>query len=262
MRDILRGHLRATSRSIRWRRRGAAAAAVARAVLPARRASAEGGEGFAVLLDGKPVRTPARRCWPRRRARSREAIAAEWEAQREVDRSGAHAADAARQHDHRRGGRRRRGRSRPRSRNISAPISCSIAPTSPEGLVARQARHWDPVLAWARDALGARFVLAQGVIYRRAAGGRRSPPRRAAIPARSVAARRGQRRHHADRLGAARARARRTARLTVDAGLDGGACRRGLEHGVLGPRRAGAASAARSALPKCRRRRRCSPRGR
>jgi chaperone required for assembly of F1-ATPase len=28
-----------------------------------------------------------------------------------------------------------------------------------------QARHWDPVLAWARDALGARFVLAQGVMH-------------------------------------------------------------------------------------------------
>ncbi len=36
---------------------------------------------------------------------------------------------------------------------------------TPEGLVAKQAEHWDPVLVWARDALGARFVLVQGVIY-------------------------------------------------------------------------------------------------
>ena len=35
----------------------------------------------------------------------------------------------------------------------------------PEGLVERQAAAWDPVLAWARDALGARFVAAAGMIY-------------------------------------------------------------------------------------------------
>src|SRR5262245_28188198 len=34
---------------------------------------------------------------------------------------------------------------------------------SPTELVQRQARHWDPLLAWARDQLGARFVLAEGV---------------------------------------------------------------------------------------------------
>jgi chaperone required for assembly of F1-ATPase len=36
---------------------------------------------------------------------------------------------------------------------------------APEGLVERQARAWDPVLAWAAEALGARFVLAQGVAH-------------------------------------------------------------------------------------------------
>jgi chaperone required for assembly of F1-ATPase len=35
----------------------------------------------------------------------------------------------------------------------------------PEGLVARQRRHWDPVVAWAHDQLGARFVLVQGVVH-------------------------------------------------------------------------------------------------
>jgi chaperone required for assembly of F1-ATPase len=35
----------------------------------------------------------------------------------------------------------------------------------PERLVARQATHWDPVLAFARDDLGARFVLAEGVMF-------------------------------------------------------------------------------------------------
>ena len=36
---------------------------------------------------------------------------------------------------------------------------------SPDGLVERQAQHWDPLIAWARDALGARFVLGEGVMF-------------------------------------------------------------------------------------------------
>ncbi|HEX2258046.1 MAG TPA: ATP12 family protein [Afifellaceae bacterium] len=35
----------------------------------------------------------------------------------------------------------------------------------PEGLAARQAGRWDPVLAWAERRLGARFVLAEGVMH-------------------------------------------------------------------------------------------------
>jgi chaperone required for assembly of F1-ATPase len=35
----------------------------------------------------------------------------------------------------------------------------------PEGLVAREARHWDPVLFWAADHLGAHFILAQGIMH-------------------------------------------------------------------------------------------------
>jgi chaperone required for assembly of F1-ATPase len=35
----------------------------------------------------------------------------------------------------------------------------------PQRLVERQERLWDPVLAWAREALGARFMLAQRVMH-------------------------------------------------------------------------------------------------
>jgi chaperone required for assembly of F1-ATPase len=35
----------------------------------------------------------------------------------------------------------------------------------PEGLVALQRTHWDPVLDWARESFGARFVLAEGVMH-------------------------------------------------------------------------------------------------
>ena len=36
---------------------------------------------------------------------------------------------------------------------------------SPAPLRARQAQHWDPVLAWARQALGADFKLGAGVVH-------------------------------------------------------------------------------------------------
>jgi chaperone required for assembly of F1-ATPase len=35
----------------------------------------------------------------------------------------------------------------------------------PEGLVAREAEHWDPILFWAAETLGARFMLAEGVMH-------------------------------------------------------------------------------------------------
>jgi chaperone required for assembly of F1-ATPase len=31
--------------------------------------------------------------------------------------------------------------------------------------VARQGEHWDPVIEWAAERLGARFILAEGVVH-------------------------------------------------------------------------------------------------
>jgi chaperone required for assembly of F1-ATPase len=54
------------------------------------------------------------------------------------------------------------------SAEVERYLACDLvfyrAP-GPAGLVARQDAAWDPVLAWARDALGARFVLAQGIMF-------------------------------------------------------------------------------------------------
>ncbi len=36
---------------------------------------------------------------------------------------------------------------------------------APAKLVEKQSQAWDPVLAWAQEQFGARFVLAQGVVY-------------------------------------------------------------------------------------------------
>ena len=121
--------------------------------------------GFPVLLDGRPVRTPAR-----------QPLAAP--ARALARRSPPNGRRSARSSIRRRC--RSRGsptRSSTASRAAPAPVAAEVekylgsdlsvlsrAP-SPDGLVARQRQHWDPVLAWARDALGARFVLAEGVMY-------------------------------------------------------------------------------------------------
>jgi chaperone required for assembly of F1-ATPase len=126
--------------------------------------SAHSGEGGAVLLDGKPIRTPARRALNAPTRELAEAIAGEWQVQRDV-------VDPARM---------------PLTRLSNAIIDAVSEATqpvadeiekylrsdlvfyraeAPAGLVERQERAWDPVLAWARDRFNARFVLAQGVMH-------------------------------------------------------------------------------------------------
>jgi chaperone required for assembly of F1-ATPase len=120
--------------------------------------------GFAVLLDGRPVRTPARAGLAAPTRQLGQALAAEWDAQRDV-------IDPARM---------------PLTRLANAIID-GVAPapdrvveevasyfgsdlvfyraSAPAGLVARQVQHWDPVMEWARDVLGARFILAEGIAH-------------------------------------------------------------------------------------------------
>ena len=110
------------------------------------------------------MRTPARRALAAPARPLAEALAAEWEAQREVIDpanmpltrlantiiDGVADAPAA----------------------VAAEIEKYLASDlvlyraeAPDGLVARQAAAWDPVLAWAREALGARFVPGQGMVF-------------------------------------------------------------------------------------------------
>jgi len=124
----------------------------------------EAGDAFPVLLDGKPVRTPARRPLAAPTRALARAIADEWNAQEQV-------VDPAKM---------------PLTRLANAVIDAVAeqAPAvadeiakylgsdllfyraeGPEGLIAAQAQHWDPIIAWARDDLRARFVLAQGVMH-------------------------------------------------------------------------------------------------
>lgn len=123
----------------------------------------EGGE-FRVLLDGRPVKTPARRMLTAPSRALAQAIAAEWDAQREAVDPGAMpltrlansiidgVADAP----------------EAVAGDIAQYLGSDLVfyrADGPEGLIERQAQHWDPLIVFARDQLNARFILAQGVVF-------------------------------------------------------------------------------------------------
>jgi chaperone required for assembly of F1-ATPase len=120
--------------------------------------------GFVVTLDGRPIRTPARRMLAAPRQPLAEAIAVEWRTQSEfIDPAGmpmtrlantiidgvAAAQDEV---------------AAEIVKYFGSDLVCYRA-TTPQSLVARQSRHWDPILAWARATLGADFATAQGIIH-------------------------------------------------------------------------------------------------
>ena len=125
---------------------------------------AEADGGFAVTLDGKPIRTPSGRAITIPSQEIALAVAAEWEAQADsiapltmpmtrfansvveavVDRVGLVADDVA--------------------KYFHTDLLFYRA-GHPEALVAREASHWDPVLFWAADELGAHFILAEGIVH-------------------------------------------------------------------------------------------------
>jgi chaperone required for assembly of F1-ATPase len=125
---------------------------------------AEVPEGFAIVLDGKTVRTPSGRPLVAPSREIAEGIAAEWNAQKEtidpltmpltrfantvseavVDQADAVAEDAA--------------------KYLDSDLLFYRA-GHPEALIAREAASWDPVLFWAADRLGAHFILAEGIVH-------------------------------------------------------------------------------------------------
>jgi chaperone required for assembly of F1-ATPase len=121
------------------------------------------GSAFHILLDGKPVRTPAKKALAVPTRGLAEAIAAEWEAQSErvdpaampLTRLVNSAIDGVR-------GREAKVRA-DIAKYAGSDLVCYRA-EGPEELVRRQAEVWDPVIAWGQDALGARFEIARGIM--------------------------------------------------------------------------------------------------
>ncbi len=124
----------------------------------------EAPDGFAVTLDDKPVRTPSGRPLIARHREIADAMVAEWDAQQEtidpltmpltriansvndavVDRVEAVTDDVA--------------------KYFGSDLLFYRA-GHPEALVAREAAQWDPIVFWAADALGAHFILAEGIVH-------------------------------------------------------------------------------------------------
>lgn len=125
---------------------------------------AESPDGFTVTLDGKPIRTPGRNMLTAPTRELAQAMAAEWDAQKDdidpmampLTRLANSVIDGV-------------------TGNVQAVAddAAKYFETDllfyragfPEALIARQAEHWDPVLRWAAETLGAHFILTEGVIH-------------------------------------------------------------------------------------------------
>jgi chaperone required for assembly of F1-ATPase len=118
---------------------------------------------FRVLLDGKPMRTPAKRELALPARALAEAVAAEWEAQGErvdpaampLTRLVNSALDGV-------AGREDEVRAEI-AKYAGSDLLCYRA-ESPAELVRRQAVAWDPILAWARAELDVHLATGQGIV--------------------------------------------------------------------------------------------------
>jgi chaperone required for assembly of F1-ATPase len=121
------------------------------------------GGGHRVLLDGKSIRTPQKMELALPMAALARAVAVEWEAQSEVidpatmplTRLANSAIDGVR-------GREAEVRA-DITRYAGSDLVCYRA-EGPEELARRQVAAWDPIVAWSRDVLGARFEVARGIV--------------------------------------------------------------------------------------------------
>jgi chaperone required for assembly of F1-ATPase len=124
---------------------------------------AASGEGYAVRLDGRPVRTPKKHLLAVPTAALAEAIAAEWNAQGEridpdtmpLTKLANTALDGVVPH--------RAAVAAEIVAYAGSDLLCYRA-TAPEPLARRQRAAWDPVLAWVETELGASFALGEGVM--------------------------------------------------------------------------------------------------
>lgn len=124
----------------------------------------DGGAGFALKLDGRGARTPARNPLVVGDKSVAEALAAEWNAVGErIDPAHMPLTKLINSAIDRVAGEMQAVRA-----DIVAYAGtdaiCYRA-EGPESLVSAENAAWDPLLAWAREALGARFVLAGGIMH-------------------------------------------------------------------------------------------------
>jgi chaperone required for assembly of F1-ATPase len=122
------------------------------------------GDGFALLLDGKPVRTPGKAHLLLPTRALAEAVAEEWRTQDDridpatmpLTKLANSVIDGV------------TGREDDVIGDIlnyaGSDLLCYRA-DGPRGLIEAQVAHWDPILAWAKSSLGAPLVLAEGIVH-------------------------------------------------------------------------------------------------
>jgi hypothetical protein len=138
-------------------------------------AAAPAADGVAVLLDARPVKTPARRALALPTEELAEAIAAEWNAQgdeidpRAMPLTGL--ANAALD----RIAADREAFAAGLARYGESDLLCYRA-EGPRPLVERQAAAWDPLLAWARRRYDVDFEVTSGILHRPPPPSPASPP--------------------------------------------------------------------------------------
>ncbi|HEY7842542.1 MAG TPA: ATP12 family protein [Bradyrhizobium sp.] len=127
-------------------------------------AVAETDGGFTVALDGRPIKTPSGLIVAVPKLAIAEAMVAEWEAQKQIidpltmpmTRFANSVVDAV------------ADRVAIVRDDIAKYLNSDLLfyrAGHPEALVEREAAHWDPVLFWAADRLGAHFILAEGIVH-------------------------------------------------------------------------------------------------
>ncbi|MEP3427167.1 MAG: ATP12 family protein [Roseibium sp.] len=120
--------------------------------------------GFAIHLDGRPVKTPGKATLTVPTAVLGAAIAAEWDAQKkEIDparmpltRISNSAQDAVTE---------KFDEVADEITNFAGNDALCYRADTPESLVTSQRNTWDPVVDWAGELLGGRFVLIEGIIH-------------------------------------------------------------------------------------------------
>jgi chaperone required for assembly of F1-ATPase len=122
-------------------------------------------EGVAVLLDGRPVKTPARAALTVPTEELAEAIAAEWNAQGEEINARAMPLTGLANAAIDRVAPEREAFAAGLARYAESDLLCYRA-QGPQPLVRRQAAAWDPLLAWARRRYDVDFAVTAGIMHR------------------------------------------------------------------------------------------------
>jgi len=123
-----------------------------------------GDRGFQIELDGRPVRTPAKATLALPTRALAEAVAAEWRDQGEVIDPGAMPLTRIANTAVDKVAVQRAEVADLVAAYGESDLVCYRA-DGPPGLVARQAAGWDPLVAWAAEALGAPLQVGTGVMF-------------------------------------------------------------------------------------------------